>query len=97
MVAKYPKSPVVAKYPNRRPFNSCRPPDVAVMEPANTREPDHVANLRWLDRPRLGRVSRKTEVGIRVGCRSFKTPEPRPKCDRIVMSIGVVPPHVVGV
>ena len=34
---------------------------------------------------------------FRYGCRSFKTPEQRPNCDRIVMNIGVVPPHVVGV
>ena len=39
----------------------------------------------------------KGEVSIFDGCRSFKTPEQRPNCDRIVMNIGVVPPHVVGV
>ena len=43
------------------------------------------------------RVGVALVAAIGVGCRSFKTPEQRPNCDRIVMNIGVVPPHVVGV
>lgn len=45
----------------------------------------------------VGKRGDRIKVLYWDGCRSFKTPEQRPNCDRIVMNIGVVPPHVVGV